>query len=655
MKKVLPIIFLIICSSAFSFNGWLGIKNEKFTIFYKAENEYGAKTLLKNLNEVSSIAERTTGNKLSRVYFVIDNFGSVVNGFADPLTSDSIHIFSFPPDSNELAMSENWYRTVGIHEYTHMLHMKKCSDTPEILTFVYGNSFQPNSWAPSWIIEGITTYTESQFSKYSGRLNEGYFDAYLMARLSEGKSVKIANINSSSLDFPYGGHYLYGGLFFRFLSEKYGEKKFGDFFYEYGSLLKSYISPLVPAWGIDSICKSVYGKSFPTLWKEWQQYEKNRSLSFKQDGEKIADFKDYISGASLYENKLYYVRKYLNNTSPSTSDARYEIWRKDTSTNKDELFFKYSSEIFSNLVFKDGNIYFSVVNYTTGFKNSSQYNFGANKRVLKLNIETKECSEILKDNLRCFTVTPSGDILYTIDKKDKFGSDIYRFSIEQNSSDKIGESNMLIGELAEYNNRLFITAKSDSANFGIFEFNLTDSSFVKIADTPYLEGQISIYDNKLFFVSNYNSQYRSYFYDLISNDIYSLTESGYSNSPVYNKENHTLYYIGITGNGNNLFQKEFLPVKAIFSEFTQPENRNSDFSDLKYTNAGYSENLIALLNPTSKSFLYSSKNGKSYYEVSVSGSDKVMDIPYYSLSLNYDYSLIQKFNFNLNVELIISK
>ena len=44
------------------------------------------------------------------------------------------------------------------------------------------------------------------------------------------------------------------------------------------------------------------------------------------------------------------------------------------------------------------------------------------------------------------------------------------------------------------------------------------------------------------------------------------------------------------------------------------------------------------------------KNGKSYYEVSVSGSDKVMDIPYYSLSLNYDYSLIQKFNFNLNVE-----
>lgn len=649
-KSLYLFLFILLYSFSFAFNGWLGIKNEKFTIFYKQENEYAAKELMKNLNESASVAEKTTSNYNGRTYFVIDDFGSVVNGFADPVTSDSIHVFCFPPDSSELAMSENWYKTVGIHEYTHMLHMKNCSEIPEILKFVYGNIFQPNVWSPPWILEGITTYTESKFSKYSGRLNEGYFDAYLMARLSEGKDLKISDVNYSSIGFPYGSYYMYGGLFFRYLSNKYGEEKFGKFFYEYGSSLKSYISPVVPAWGIDKVCFSVYGKSFPDLWKEWIAYEKKRAISFKQDGEKISDIDDYAEGTSVYKGSLYYVRKYLNTTSASTSSAKYEIWRKDLATNKDEVFFKYSSEIFPNLIFKNDSLYFSVVNYTTGFKNSSQYSYGAEKRVLKLNLSTKEYSEILKERFRTFTVDSSDNIIYTVDKKDSFGSNIYKFSPSDNSTLKLSNTNMLIAEIKEYNNRFFTVSKNESANFGIFEFNFTDNSFKTIADTPYLEGQISIYDDKLFFVSNNNSQYRSYFYDLISNESHSLTESGYSTYPAYCIDNNTLYYIGITSKGNNIFKKILNPIKSEFVEYAQPENSPESHTKLKYEKASYSENLKSLLHPTGRSFGYSNSDGKNYYSVAFSGSDKVWDIPYYSLYLEYDDSKKEKFDFSFLIE-----
>ena len=179
---------------------------------------------------------------------------------------------------------------------------------------------------------------------------------------------------------------------------------------------------------------------------------------------------------------------------------------------------------------------------------------------------------------------------------------------------------------------------------------MSDSSFKKIADTPYLEGQISLYDNKLFFISNNNSQYRSYFADLETNDIFSVTDNGYSTYPSYSKEDGTLYYIGINTNGNNIYKKRFNPIKTEFAEYNQPHNRISDFKDLKYDKAGYSDNLISLLKPTSRYFFFETSKGKNKYTLSFSGSDKVFDIPDYNLILNYDESEIKnKFNFEFSL------
>jgi hypothetical protein len=656
MKKVLPIIFLIICSSAFSFNGWLGIKNEKFTIFYKAEHEYSAKEIMRSLNELSSIAERTTGHKLKRVYLVIDDFGNVVNGFADPTHSDSIHVFAFSPDSRELAMSENWYKTVGIHEYTHMLQIKNSSGIPDALSTIFGSnasiifSVYPNLSVPPWILEGITTYTESQFSKYSGRLNDGYFDAYLLSRLKEGNRVHIGDITYSSLDYPYGSYYLYGGLFFRYLSQTYGEKKMSDFFDKQGGSLLSYLSPVLPMAGLDLHCKSVYGKSFPDLWNEWQDFEIKRAETFKQDGDRISDFNDRISGSRIYQGYLYFIRNYIDFTSSSSSNKKNAIFRKNLTTNKEELFFEYTSSIYPDLLFKDNSLYFAVNNYTTGFKNSSQNSFGANKRVYKMDLSSKKYIEILNDNIRAFTVCNNEDIIFTADKKESFGSDIYRYNISDKSKSKIASAQMLINEILDYNDKLYVSAKSESANFGVFEFNLSDSSFKKIADTPYLEGQISIYDNKLFFISNNNSQYRSYFVDLETNELFSVTDSGYSTYPSYSKENNTLYYIGINTNGNNIYKKAFSPVKIEFEDYSQSQNSKSDFQDLKYEKVCYGENLLSLLKPTSRYFFFETSKGKNKYTLSFSGSDKVFDIPDYNLSLNYDESEIKnKFNFEFSL------
>lgn len=638
LKKVLPIMFLILCSSSFCFNGWEGIKNEKFTIFYKSQNEYAAKKLMQELNEVSPVAERTTGNKLKKVYFVIDDFGNVVNGYADPMLSDSIHVYTYSPDADALALSENWYKTVGVHEYTHMLQMKNIKKTPRYNQIIFGNLSFPNAIFPKWIIEGIAVYTESQFSKYSGRLNDGYYDAYLMARLQEGNKVNINENVIPTSDFPVDNIYLYGGLFFRYLSNTYGEESFEKFF----TTKSKGGSP-------DSVAKTVFGKKLSELWNDWQEFETKRASSFKQDGDRISDLNYYAAGTTIYNGYIYFTRDFIDVTSPSTTNTRHGIYRKNISTNKEELFFEYTSTIYPTLIFKDNFLYFSTVNFNKGFHNSSQNGMGANKIIYKMDLTTKKYSEILNSNIRCFSIDSNNNIFYTTDIKDLFGSAVYKYDTQTKSTIKVAESKMLINELIEYNGKFFVSAKQENSNFGIFEFNISDSSFIKIADTPFLEGQISIYDNKLFFISNNNSQYRSYYFDLTTNELFSLTESGYSTYPAYSKENNTLYYIGINSNGNNLYKKEFLPQKSTFSDYSQSVS-TSDFKDLHFERSSYSENILSILKPSVRGFGFSSQKNSSYFFISLLGADKVSDIPFYNLTLKYDSSQKHKFDFDLTLK-----
>lgn len=160
-----------------------------------------------------------------QVAIVIDDTGISFDGSDDPLYS-RIHLLRAHPDG--WAGTENWWSLVGVHEYTHQLSLTKTSGLSDLLTGIFGKFelFIPNILAPGWIVEGITTYSESQLTPYQGRLNDGVYDAYMATRVKDGRLPSILDASNVPSEFQkIDIIYAYGDEFMDYLAKTYGEEK----------------------------------------------------------------------------------------------------------------------------------------------------------------------------------------------------------------------------------------------------------------------------------------------------------------------------------------------------------------------------------------------------------------------------------------------
>jgi hypothetical protein len=207
MKKIAIIFILSFAftfASSFAF-GWKTLKTDRFTVFYQPEYENQAWDYLKALEHYRPKVEKLTGNSIHHLPVVIEDVGTSAYGQERPFYY-RIELGTYPPNRPE-DMAENWPSHVGVHEHTHMLHMTKTGGLLRLLKIPFGNMFQPNLYSLLWTIDGITVYSESQISEYQGRLNDGYFDAYIGARITDKRFPSILEAAYLPLEYPYGGSF----------------------------------------------------------------------------------------------------------------------------------------------------------------------------------------------------------------------------------------------------------------------------------------------------------------------------------------------------------------------------------------------------------------------------------------------------------------
>jgi len=124
---------------------WNTLKTPHFTCFYPQGYQWEAEQTLNNLEYYRQDVVNLTGNKrIGNLPVVIEDNGMLTNGFADPIFKN-MHIFTYPSDSlTTLGISENWYRQVAVHEYTHIAHLTRTEGIPLLLTTINGSIYQPN-------------------------------------------------------------------------------------------------------------------------------------------------------------------------------------------------------------------------------------------------------------------------------------------------------------------------------------------------------------------------------------------------------------------------------------------------------------------------------------------------------------------------------
>ena len=268
---------------------WLVQESEHFVITYPANNSVLAH---KSLN----IAERVhqellpffgASPKEKTQMVLVDDF-DVSNGWATFFPFAQIRLFTSPPDTiSGLEESDDWLHTLIRHEYVHVLHLEMAAASPEFLRNIFGRlvfSF-PHSMTPSFMLEGLATYLETNEDLAYGRLQSAYHAMQMRMEVAAGNIKDLAEVSAPLREWPLGLHYLYGSYFYQFLAETYGEDKITEY-------LQRYSRQIIPAILQNSVAKQTFGKDFPVLWidyKRWLREKFNSQIISLNEPENTVD------------------------------------------------------------------------------------------------------------------------------------------------------------------------------------------------------------------------------------------------------------------------------------------------------------------------------------------------------------------------------
>lgn len=565
----------------FTWFDWQVIKTENFIAFYRAGYEYEALRALHNLEYYRPIVVNLTGNNTRALPIVIEDIGTFSNGYANPVFYN-IHFFTYPPGSGiYLEGIENWYRILSVHEFTHIAHMTRTNATPRYLTGIFGSLFQPNMYSPGWIIEGITVYSESKISPYEGRLNDGFFDAYINTCIAEKKFPDIIDATNEPLSFPYGKMYLYGGKFFDFLAQKYGDKKFKKFFTTYGSYPWAPISAIFPTLGLDLAAKRVYGKTFPALFNEWRKYEMLNGPIAHTEGEKITNKGWYIYSLVADNEKILFIRESAIKIDCFRYKKLWQIIELDSGTYKEKVLMNLNSQITTRLKIYDHKLYFTTAELKSA-ENIHYNGYGITSTLCRYNLMDKKKQTLFTDDIRSFCVLDSDIIFYVKQRQHRFGSEIWLFTPELKK--KIWEGDLLIDEIETNGKWIVVSARREFKNPDLYVFAPESSAFSVILSTPWTEGHLSFTQTDwLSFIANFEGKHRIYAINLtIPESIFCYTKGEFTNSFVFVRD--TLYFSCLRANGFDIYKKLSSPDEYYLKQwqsYPEPDSQKQSFETKK--------------------------------------------------------------------------
>ncbi|MDQ2070062.1 hypothetical protein [Natronospira bacteriovora] len=232
MKKCLALLCLLWMAPAMAvvdpFLDWRSLDSEHFTIHFPAELEDDARRALwiaEDVHERLSQSFNWTPRRQTQVVLT-DQF-DLSNGFASPLPYNFIYLFLTPPDGlGSLGDYDDWLELLITHEYTHTLHLDKARAFPRGARSVLGRNplLFPNLFNPTWLIEGLAIYEETDWERGIGRGQSTLFDMKMRLELESGfKPFDQVGMDGITT-WPAGRTpYLYGAYFFQYLEAEHGE------------------------------------------------------------------------------------------------------------------------------------------------------------------------------------------------------------------------------------------------------------------------------------------------------------------------------------------------------------------------------------------------------------------------------------------------
>jgi len=247
---------------------WYSLDSKHFQVhFHKGIEDQARKVLAVAEKVHTRLSAFLEWQPQERTEIVLTDEYDVSNGYASPYPANRMTLYLSAPDEiNGLEDYGDWLELVFTHEYLHILHLDKASGTPRYLRGLFGRFLLlfPNMFQPSWFVEGLATYTETDPARGVGRGQSSYYDMLMRMETLQGLKP-LRQINQPIASWPMGTvPYLYGVYFYQFLAERYGEEKIKQ-------LVDNYSNNIIP-FRINTNSRRVLGKDLDQLWAEFRDY-----------------------------------------------------------------------------------------------------------------------------------------------------------------------------------------------------------------------------------------------------------------------------------------------------------------------------------------------------------------------------------------------
>lgn len=278
------------------------IQTKKFEIIFPIESRRTAENLAKVADDIyekySKILNSTVSGKIP---ITITSDVNMFNSAAMIIPYSSLILYDTNLDENFTSYNNN-FESVFIHELTHLLSM--ASENTGLATKVMGNwaSFVHINAMP-FMIEGAPVSMESLTG--FGRANDPLVKQRLRQDIFEGNFRTPIQASYVWTKSPYGNvYYEYGGLFSKYLQDRFGMEKYNEFWNRMQT--KLHFSFLVYNSGVYGAFKKVYGIKFIEAWADFQNYLALENVNPSEDMQ-VNNKETFINDVNSYDDTVYYI------------------------------------------------------------------------------------------------------------------------------------------------------------------------------------------------------------------------------------------------------------------------------------------------------------------------------------------------------------
>ncbi len=478
---------------------------------------------------------------------VLTDRADLSNGSTTPTPNNEMVIIVTPPDDiDTLEDYDNWLDYLITHEYTHALHLDKAAGAAAGLREIFGRIFPwlfPNLLQPSWPIEGLATFLETDVARGIGR---GQSSAYqMLMRLEVANGIKpLRQVNQPVVTWPDGTtRYLYGVYFMEFIQAKYGRERLREWIGEYSS-------NLIP-FRLNGTSRRIFGRDLDQLWPEFSAYLQERfqpqiaaiAAAGVHEGAQITHDGHYTQHPVVLPNgDVYYVRSDLA--------SHTQLMRLASGSDAPRSVARIHSTRFD--IHPRAGILLTQLDVV---RNTNEYS-----DLYRIDLDTYSMQRLtVAQRYRYATWNPAGDKILAVHNQ-LGNSALHLLDSSGTRVDVLwqGTEKQVIGE-AHFSpdGTRIVAAMWSAGQWNLQLFDIATRTWSKLTDDDAIEAHASFTPNgnSVVYSADYDGVYNIQRLDLATRHVTALTQvRGGAFHPSLSADQSILYYSGVTAQGYDIFK-----------------------------------------------------------------------------------------------------